>query len=101
MDCFRLSARSIFAWARRRRGAGMDDRDLGGLLDLAYGAAADASLWPGFLNAFADAMRADASALVWQDQRTRQGRGLGARLDPTVLPLYFDAFATRHPSQRW
>lgn len=79
----------------------MDDRQIGGLLDLAYGAALDASLWPGFLTAFADIVGAQSSALVWQDQRTRQGRGLGARLDPAVLPIYFNAFATRHPSQRW
>jgi len=79
----------------------MDDRQIGGLLDLAYGAALDAALWPGFLTAFADVVRAESSALVWQDQRTRQGRGLGARLDPAVLPIYFNAFATRHPSQRW
>jgi len=79
----------------------MDDRDIGGVLDLAYGAAVDPGLWPRFLEAFADLTGAASSALVWQNQRTRRGEGLAMRLDPGVLPLYFSGFATRHPSQRW
>ncbi|WP_293907029.1 hypothetical protein [Phenylobacterium sp.] len=79
----------------------MDDRDIGGILDLAYGAAVEPGMWPAFLKAFADATGAASSALVWQNQRTRMGEGLGARLDPGVLPVYFNAFARHHPSQRW
>ncbi|MBI1197090.1 MAG: hypothetical protein GC203_04430 [Phenylobacterium sp.] len=79
----------------------MDEASVGRVLDLAYGAAVDPELWPGFLEAFADAMGGASAALVWQDQRSRRGQGLAARLDPGVLPTYFGAFATRHPSQRW
>ncbi len=79
----------------------MDDRDIGGILDLAYGAAIEPDLWPRFLAAFADMTGAASSALVWQNQRTRQGEGLGSRLDSGLLPIYFSAFAGRHPSQRW
>lgn len=79
----------------------MDERTIGSVLDLAYGAAADATLWPRFLETFADLTGSASSALIWQDQRTRQGHGLAARLDPAVLPAYFSGFAERHPSQRW
>ncbi|MCW5761281.1 MAG: hypothetical protein KIS90_16040, partial [Phenylobacterium sp.] len=79
----------------------MDDRVFADILDRAYGAAVEPGRWPGFLEAFADAAGAASSALVWQDQRTRKGRGVAARLDPSVLPVYFEQFATRHPSQRW
>ncbi len=80
----------------------MDDQDIGGILDLAYGAAVEPALWSRFLEAFADLTGAVSSALVWQNQRTRQGEGLGSRqLNPGVLPVYFNAFASRHPSQRW
>ena len=79
----------------------MDERNIGGILDLAYGAAADAALWPKFLELFADLTGSDSSALIWQDQRTRRGEGMAARLDPAALPAYFGAFAASHPSQRW
>ena len=79
----------------------MDERSIGGILDLAYGAAADAALWPTLLVAVADLTGSDASALIWQDQRTRRGDGLAARLDPAALPAYFKSFAASHPSQRW
>ena len=79
----------------------MDEARIAKVLDLTYGAAAEPDLWPAALEAFADLVGADSSALIRQNQRTRAGAGLSARLDPNVLPAYFGAFARSHPSQRW
>lgn len=79
----------------------MDEAELGGFLDLAYGAAAQAALWPDVLERFADMVGAEGAALIWQDQATRRGRGIVTQVDPEVLPAYFANFARRHPSQRW
>lgn len=79
----------------------MATSDIGTFLDLAYGAAVEPGLWPRVLESFADLLGAESSALVWQDQKDRSGRGIGVRLDPAVLDRYFGHFAKRHPSQRW
>ncbi|MBS0332451.1 MAG: hypothetical protein JSS35_06760 [Proteobacteria bacterium] len=79
----------------------MDEDSLGGLLDLAYGATAEPERWSAFLGAFTDATGAASGALVWQDQRSRQGVALSTRLEPGVFDTYFAQFARRHPSQRW
>lgn len=79
----------------------MDEAGIGAFLDLTYGAALSPGLWPRVIETFADLVDAESSALIWQNQSTRQGAGISARLDPQALGAYFGGFATRHPSQRW
>lgn len=79
----------------------MDEAVVGEFLDQTYGAALAPGLWPAVIERFADLVHAESAALIWQNQATRQGQGISARLDPRALGAYFGGFAMRHPSQRW
>ncbi len=68
--------------------------DLTGLI---YDAALDTSLWPSLLERVADLVHGGPAALLFQNQITMQGSGVSTRIDPAILPTYFEHFASRNP----
>lgn len=74
------------------------------LIDLAYEAALDGSLWPRLLEGFGDALGGRGVALIDQNQIDSAATAAYARIDPLAHQLYVDYFAARNPYQspkRW
>lgn len=75
-------------------------QDFEALTGLIYDAALDASLWPAVLGQVADAMGGGAVALLFQNQITKRGTGVTARLDPGALGAFYAHFAHCNPLTR-
>lgn len=71
---------------------------LSSLIGKIYGAAADASLWPQFLEEFADAIGGTASGIVYYDLRLPgSNSGVFGRTDPEQSRKYLEHFANINP----
>ena len=69
-----------------------------GLIGRIYDAAADASLWPAFLEAFANAVAGTLTAIAYHDLReSRANMGAAIRFDPDYVGRYIDYYGTFDP----
>ena len=68
------------------------------LVDTAYKAAFDQNAWPVFLDSFADALQGHNTALVVQDQVSKQNQAIACvRTDPEQLRRYNDYYWRLNP----
>jgi DNA-binding CsgD family transcriptional regulator len=74
----------------------VDDRVLT-VIDLAYQAATDSTLWEPTLRAAADAMGGSAAALTWRSGS--EGGGVSTPGDPEAMRQYFDHYGAINPIQ--
>ena len=75
----------------------MDEPTFAEFIDLVYGAAVDANLWPDVLRRFADLVGASGALLLQQDVNNGRGSQILVNVDPEATPLYFDHWAPRRP----
>lgn len=69
----------------------------GEMLDLVYGAAFEPDQWVRVMERLADHIGGEGGAMTQFNMQDGGGAIVLSRLDPTVLPKYFDHFATRNP----
>jgi len=69
----------------------------GEMLDLVYGAAFEPDQWVKVMERLADHIGGEGGAMSRLNMQDGDGAVVLSRLDPAVLPKYFDHFATRNP----
>ena len=75
----------------------MNEAGFGELLDLVYGSIVEPDLWVNVIERIADGTGGQLGWLSQLNVRNGSGSGVLARVDPAIVPAYFEHFAPRNP----